>query len=106
VVAAELHRDSSVFLSARHHGATKTAQSARVLRVRWSSIAYLALGMALASIAIACVTGTITRLSAALPGHATVHVGHPFRLGLMYLWFGALSFFAAWFTATQERLAG
>jgi hypothetical protein len=101
VVAAELHPDPSVFLSERI-GPPQTARSVRVRRVRWSAVAYLALGIALASIAIACATGTITRLTDALP--VTVHVAHPIRYGFMYLWFASLSFFAAWFTATQERL--
>jgi len=103
VVAAELRSDPSVLLSDRIR-ATRTARFARIRRVRWSSVAYLALGIALASIAIACATGTITRLTDALPLGTTVHVAHPIRYGFMYLWFAALSFFAAWFTATQERL--
>jgi len=103
VVTAELHREPSVFLSERI-GAIPTARPTRVRRVRWSSVAYLVLGVALASIAIACATGTITRLGDALPGQASVRVAHPMRYGFMYLWFATLSFFGAWVTATQPRL--
>ena len=103
MAAAELHADPSVFLSERI-GAARTRRFVRIRRVRWISVAYLALGIALATIAITCATGTITRLSEAVPVGATVHVAHPIRYGFMYLWFATLSFFAAWVIATQERL--
>jgi hypothetical protein len=61
------------------------------------------LGVALASIAILCATGTITRLSDALPVLGSVRVEHPVRYGFMYFWFATLSFVAAWVTATQRR---
>jgi len=103
IAEAEVLPERPVFLSERI-GATPTVPFMRIRRVRWSSVACLALGIALASIAIACATGTTTRLSDALPGRATVHVAHPIRYGFMYLWFATLSFFAAWVTATQTRL--
>jgi len=87
VVSVELRSESSGFLPEGVRAAP-TARSGRLGRVRSSSVAWLACGVALACIAIACATGT------------TVHVAHPIRYGFMYLWFATLSFFAAWVTAT------
>ena len=86
MVSVEFQGEPSNF-SPEGVGATPTARSGRPSRVRSSSVAWLALGVALACIAIACATGT------------TVHVAHPIRYGFMYLWFATLSFFAAWVTA-------
>ena len=102
MVAAELHQDLSSFLSGA--GQTPPARWASITRVRWAAVAYLMLGVALATIAIGCTTGTITHLVDALPGEAAVHVAHPVRYGFMYMWFAALSFLASWFSATQARL--
>jgi hypothetical protein len=62
------------------------------------------LGLVLASIAILCATGAITRLSDPLPVLGSIRVEHPVRYGFMYLWFATLSFVAAWVTATQRRV--
>jgi len=103
VVAVELrHEPSGVRAEGTHR--SRPSRSASIMRVRWAAVAFLMLGVALASIAIGCLTGTTARLVDALPGDAAVHLAHPARYGFMYTWFAGLSFFAAWFSATQARL--
>ena len=64
--------------------------SLRRLRVRGSAVALFGSGVALAIVALACVS-------------AAIRVSHPIAHGFMYLWFAALSFFAAWVSQTQAR---
>jgi len=62
-----------------------------VRRVRGSAAVLFLSGVALAFLAVACVSSSI---------HAT----HRVPFAFMYLWFAALSFFAAWASHTQPRI--
>ena len=73
--------------------ATPTDHSTmKKFRIRGSAAVLFLTGLVLAAAAVACTS-------------ATIRVHNPVAQGLMFLWFATLSFFAAWFTQTQERAA-
>jgi hypothetical protein len=61
------------------------------LRIRGSAAFLFVTGLVLAFVAIACAS-------------STMRVHRPIALAGMYLWFAALSFFAAWVSQTQARI--
>ena len=77
-----------------------------ITHFRLSSVALAVLGVVLLVVAIGCATEAITGVARSLPGHPTLRVAHPMRYGFMYLWFAAISFFAAWFAAPPEPVDG